>query len=212
MNNLNGWLNVDKPAGVTSNYVSTIIKRILGIKKHGTKLGFIGTLDPFATGLLTFAIGNATKCIDLIPNHYKAYEFSVEWGKHTNTYDVDGDVISTTVNIPTDASIINESQKFIGITLQSPPIFSAVKINGRRAYDLARKGKDFLTTPKNITIKDFQITSHSGVNTTFLVRCSKGCYIRSLAVDLAKNLNSLCFVRVLSNYLNILDVCRILNF
>lgn len=193
-NSINGWLNIDKPCGVTSNHISTILKRKLNIKKNTTKCGFSGTLDPFATGVLVFALGDATKCINIIPNNIKGYEFTVIWGKHTDTHDIDGKILKETVNIPIVSDIESILPSFTGEILQTPPNFSAIKINGKRACDRIRKGETLSIKPKSIFIKSLEITSSSENSTSFKLSCRKGCYVRSLAIDIAKSLNSLCYV------------------
>lgn len=195
---ISGWLNIRKPAGITSNYVSTSIKKKLGIKKHTVRIGFVGTLDPFATGVLPFAIGNATKCIDILPDITKQYEFTVAWGTHTNTYDVDGEVLKTCDSTPSEEEVGAVIPEFIGNIMQSPPAFSAVKIKGQRACDRVRRGENISTTPRQISIYDIQILDHGCRRTTFSVKCKSGCYIRSLAVDLAEKLNTYCYVESLN--------------
>lgn len=195
---ISGWLNIRKPAGITSNYVSTSIKKKLGIKKHTVRIGFVGTLDPFATGVLPFAIGNATKCIDILPDITKQYEFTVVWGTHTNTYDVDGEVLKTCDSTPSEEEVGAVIPEFIGNIMQSPPAFSAVKIKGQRACDRVRRGENISTTPRQISIYDIQILDHGCRRTTFSVKCKSGCYIRSLAVDLAEKLNTYCYVESLN--------------
>lgn len=197
LNEINGWLNLDKPAGVTSNYINTLLKRKLGIKKRGVKIGFTGTLDPFATGLLTFAIGHATKCLEFLTNNTKAYDFSVIWGEHRDTYDKDGAVLDVTSNIPKMQKIQRVIPQFLGETLQMPPPFSAIKIRGKRACDRVRRGESVTPTAKAVFIKSLEITEHSGLCTKFKIVCQKGCYVRSLAVDMAKSLRSSCYVDTL---------------
>lgn len=194
LSSINGWIIIDKPANVTSNYISTILKHKLHINKNTTKCGFSGTLDPFATGVLVFALGNATKCINIIPNNIKGYEFTVIWGKHTNTHDIDGQILEETINIPTISAIESIIPSFIGEILQTPPEFSAIKINGKRACDRVRKGEILSIKPKSIFIKSLEIISSSENSTSFKISCRKGCYVRSLAIDIAKALNSLCYV------------------
>lgn len=195
---IDGWLNICKPAGITSNYVSTSIKKKLGIKKHTIKIGFVGTLDPFATGVLPFALGGATKCIDILPNATKEYTFTAVWGAYTDTFDVDGEVLKTCDNAPNEEEIRAAIPEFIGDIMQSPPAFSAVKIRGQRACDRVRRGENISTTPRQISIYDIQILDHGCQKTTFSVKCKSGCYIRSLAVDLAKKLNTYCYVESLN--------------
>lgn len=213
---LSGWVNINKPSGMNSNRVSTVVKGVLGAKRNNIKVGFTGTLDPFATGLLTFAIGNATKCIDFIPNIMKSYEFTVYWGEHRDTHDVDGELAESSDVIPNPEDISRAASAFIGETMQCPPLFSAVKINGTRACDLVRRGRDIATQAKPIFVEHLAITRHSERETSFQIRCRKGCYIRSLAVDLAKSLGALCYVsqlkRTSDGLFSINDAISLENF
>ena len=134
INNINGWIILDKQPGITSRQAVTKISRILNIKK----VGHGGTLDPMATGVLPIAVGEATKCISLIQNKIKRYSFIVKWGETTNTDDVEGTVLEKSNVRPTKTQVLDILNSFKGKVLQEPPAFSAIKIDGKRSYKLAR--------------------------------------------------------------------------
>ena len=187
----------DKPYGPTSfsivNRARGIIKRKLNVKK--IKVGHAGTLDPLATGLLVICTGKATKTIMGIQDAEKEYTGTITLGATTPSYDLETEVNETfPINHITNELIHQTAKDFEGEHDQMPPIFSAKQVDGKRAYDLARAGKEVKLNTKRITIKEFEITSISRsedkVEVNFRVACSKGTYIRSLAFDLGKTLNS----------------------
>ncbi len=143
-NIINGWLNLYKPKGLSSNKALSEIKKIFNPKK----VGFAGTLDPLAEGVLPIAFGEATRLIEYMENNGKAYTFKVILGVATSTDDMEGEIINKSDKIPTEKEIINALPSFQGEIEQVPPAFSAIKINGERAYNLARKGVDFTIKPK----------------------------------------------------------------
>lgn len=189
-------LLLDKPYGVTSfsvvNRVRGIIKRKLKVKN--IKVGHAGTLDPLATGLLVICTGKATKNITSFQDAEKEYTGTISLGATTPSYDLETEIDKT---FPTDHitdELIREAAKgFVGTQDQMPPVFSAKQVDGKRAYTLARKGKEVKLDPKRITIREFEVTgidrSH-GLTVDFRVSCSKGTYIRSLAYDFGVALNS----------------------
>ncbi len=185
---INGWLMLNKPKGFTSNYCINFIKKRFQIKK----IGYAGTLDPLATGLLPLAIGESTKSIKYFESLKKTYFFTAVWGKETTTLDGEGQIIKNSNIIPSKIDLQNVIKKFIGDIDQKPPNFSAIKINGVRAYNLARKGIDFEVKSKRVSIYNIKIVNHNSNNnqTSFLIKCSKGCYIRSLARDIARELGT----------------------
>lgn len=187
MNNLNGWLIIDKPYEMGSTTVVSQLKRIL----HPSKIGHAGTLDPLATGVLPIALGQATKTIPYVMDGKKTYQFEVTWGVETATDDKEGDIIATSDKRPTLAEIESVLPKFRGTIEQTPPIYSALKVNGKRAYELARAGQEVVLKPRPITIDSFKILEHTPQKTLFEVECSKGTYIRSLGHDLGRHLG--CF-------------------
>ncbi len=179
---MHGWLVVDKPEGLTSNAVLTRLKRCLRIKK----MGHAGTLDPLASGVLPVAFGEATKAIPYVMCQRKTYRFVVEWGSETTTGDREGNIFKEGGPIPTLAMIQEQLPKFHGRIIQQPPIYSAIKIEGRPAYSYARKGLHVDIPKREVEIFHFQALN----KTTFEVTCSKGTYIRSLAQDLATALGT----------------------
>ena len=190
-------LLLDKPFGLTSfsvvNRVRGIIKRKLNVKK--IKVGHAGTLDPLATGLLVICTGKATKTIMEIQDAEKEYTGTITLGATTPSYDLESDVNETfSIEHLNEDLIIELAKTFVGEHDQMPPIFSAKQVDGKRAYDLARAGKDVKLNTKRITIKDFEIqsitTSEKVIEVDFRVTCSKGTYIRSLAYDFGKALDS----------------------
>ena len=184
-----GWLNVFKNTGCTSTEVTRTLKKKFQIKK----IGHYGTLDPLASGVLPIAIGEATKTINFITYNEKAYTFCINWGKETDTLDNEGKVINEIKkNRPNDSEIKAIIKKyFLGKIFQRPPLFSAVKINGKRAYDLARKNIKFETHLREIEIFKFSLLKHENKNTTkFFLSCGPGTYVRSIARDIAKKLGT----------------------
>ncbi len=189
---LDGWLCLDKPAGISSNFAMTKVRRI--VKE---KTGYVGTLDPFATGVLPIAIGKARKFIQFIENNEKAYEFTVVYGEETNTLDNTGIIINKIDNIPTEKNIIQIIPKFLGKIKQTPPQFSAIKVNGQRAYNIARQNKTINLHSREVTIFNLELINFSSKEAKFFISCSKGTYIRALADDMAKSMGTLCYVKEL---------------
>ncbi len=199
---INGWLNIDKPLGVTSNKVLGHLKRILGNKP---KMGHAGTLDPLASGILPIALGEATKTIPFLMEARKTYEFTIKFGSETDTEDAEGKITKTTDVFPDLEALRKILPEFTGKIRQTPPAYSAIKINGQRAYDLARKGEEFEIKEREVTIwelgirhwelgnqKDQLLTPNSQPlrEATLRAICSKGTYIRSLGRDIARALSS----------------------
>ena len=183
-----GILIIDKPEGMSSSFVDRICKKILGVKK----IGHIGTLDPFATGVLPIAINAGTKTIPYIKTEKKTYEFEIKFGQKTNTADKTGEIVETSEVIPTAAEINNVLHKFIGEIYQKPHAFSAIKIDGKRAYEIARKGECPDIKERKITIFDLKLLQQTCGNIyKFVATVSPGTYIRTLTEDIAKAANSL---------------------
>lgn len=184
---MQGIVCVNKPQGWTSFDVVKKIKRIY----NTPKVGHLGTLDPMAEGVLPVAIGRATKLFDYYLKKDKSYLAEFEFGRETDTLDNDGKTILTTDIIPSETEINQVLPKFLGKIMQTPPKYSAVKIDGRRAYDLARKELDFELKSKPVEIHNFTCTRQvSSTTFEFMIECSAGTYIRSLARDVAKKLNT----------------------
>ena len=192
-NNINGWLFIDKPVGVTSFYVIKKIRKFLDIKK----IGHSGTLDPLASGVLGIAIGEATKSIDYL-NDKKEYEFNITFGESKTTEDLEGETLDSTRSIPNKKEIIAILKNFLGVIEQDPPKHSAIKMNGIRSYNLARKDLNFETKKRKVVIYDLvhikQLNEHTH---KFKTICSSGTYIRSIGRDIAIKLNSLGYISFL---------------
>lgn len=192
---INGWINIYKPRGITSARVVSYVKKIL----KGSKIGHTGTLDPEAEGVLPLAVGEATKLSHVLIDGRKRYIFTIQFGAKTTTGDIEGDVVEKTDVIPSPKDCNDITKKFIGKIMQTPPIYSAIKINGQRAYDLARNNKPCVINEREITIFFLKMLSYdaSKMQATYEVECSKGTYVRTLAEDISLSLQSLGFVIVL---------------
>ncbi|MEE2761179.1 MAG: tRNA pseudouridine(55) synthase TruB [Pseudomonadota bacterium] len=179
---VHGWLVIDKPAGVTSAYVVNKARRCL----NAAKVGHGGTLDPLATGVLPLAFGEATKTVSYVMDGVKKYRFTVRWGEARDTDDADGTVTATSDVRPDTASIEAALSHFTGTIEQIPPDYSAVKVDGARAYALARENKDLVLKPRSIRIDEFRLAGRPDADhAVFEVVSGKGAYMRSLARDLA---------------------------
>ncbi len=189
---VDGWLIIDKPAGITSTAVVNKAKWLFQAKKAG----HAGTLDPDATGLLAVAFGEATKTIPYITDGLKNYEFVITLGAATTTDDAMGEIINSTELRPTDTEIQVALPAFVGLIKQIPPKFSAVKINGERAYTLARRGEDMTLAARELFVNrlDF-IKRLSPEDVELSLHCGKGGYVRSIARDLGENLGCLAHVK-----------------
>ena len=173
---MNGWVFIDKPKNITSFKVVKTLREILKVKK----IGHSGTLDPLATGVLAVAIGEATKSIHYF-NQNKVYKFNVVFGESKDTDDINGITIEKSYNIPNKEQIDQCVKFFIGKQNQIPPQYSAVKINGKRAYKLARNNESFVIQPKQVFIKDLKCLGSKGIDEySFILECSSGTYVRSI--------------------------------
>ena len=183
-----GFLNVYKPKGKTSHDVVAILRRVTKIKQ----IGHTGTLDPFAEGVLPICIGKATRLIEYL-NDDKAYIGTVQLGKSTTTYDLEGETVEVSDKTPDLEEIENELNNFRGDIEQLPPIYSAIKVNGKKLYEYARKGEEVEIKPRSVNISELKILNYDQENRILelYIKCSKGTYIRSIAHDLGKNLG--CF-------------------
>jgi len=178
---ISGWLVVDKPAGMTSTAVVNKVRWALG----AAKAGHAGTLDPEATGVLAVALGEATKTVPYITDALKCYEFSVRLGQATNTDDAEGEVIAESTTRPSDDQIKENLNAFIGDIMQVPPKFSAVKIDGQRAYKLARDDEDFEIAARPLFVESLVMLDRPDDDHVLLeMVCGKGGYVRSIARDL----------------------------
>lgn len=182
---ISGWLVVDKPAGPTSTAVVNKVRWALG----AAKAGHAGTLDPEATGVLAVALGEATKTVPFITDALKAYVFDVKLGEATNTDDAEGEVIATSEARPTDEEIKEALLKFVGDIEQVPPKFSAVKVDGQRAYKLSRAGEDITLEARPLYVDELTMVERTDADHVRLeMVCGKGGYVRSIARDLGEAL------------------------
>ena len=190
-----GWINIDKPAGISSARVVAVVRKLLKIKK----VGHAGTLDPIATGVLPIAFGEATKTVRFVQDFDKEYAFTLKLGEETDTYDKEGRVVATSSNYPRLSEIRSALKNFAGEIKQVPPIYSAIKIKGKRAYTIAREGKPISLPDRVVDIKNIKVESFDEISHEIMLRvlCGKGTYVRSLAHDLAKNLDSCGHITVL---------------
>ncbi|HCS22993.1 MAG TPA: tRNA pseudouridine(55) synthase TruB, partial [Rhodospirillaceae bacterium] len=179
---VHGWLNLDKPLGLTSTQAIGRVRRLT----NAQKLGHAGTLDPLATGILPIALGEATKTIPYAQDADKVYRFTVQWGAATNTDDKEGEVIATSDKRPARADIEALLPRFTGDILQTPPQFSAIKLDGERAYDLARAGQAVDIKPRPVTVFSLEITEATENEAVFEMECSKGTYVRAVARDMGQ--------------------------
>ena len=184
--NLQGWINLYKPKGISSFSAIYKVKKKFKIKK----IGHAGTLDPNAEGILPIAINKATKLITFINSNSKKYYFKIKWGEQTTTDDADGEKINFSSKIPTDENILNVIDYFIGNIGQVPPKASAIKINGKRAYTLLRDKKNFDLSEKKVFLKSIKFLGSKNDTSSFFIECGKGFYVRSLARDLAYKLDT----------------------
>ncbi|MCR5506800.1 MAG: tRNA pseudouridine(55) synthase TruB [bacterium] len=200
---LNGFLNIDKPLNISSNDVVFKVKKMLYPHFGKVKIGHTGTLDPLASGVLPIALGEATKTVAFQMENKKTYEFTVKFGTQTSTDDAEGEVIRTSDFIPTEENIRAILPKFLGEIEQIPPKYSAIKINGERAYNLARQGKDFEIKPRQNFIHRLELMEKiSDSEYKFIVTANKGFYVRSVARDIANALNSAGYVSYLRRISN----------
>lgn len=185
---VHGWLVLDKPVGMTSTHAVSVVKRAFRAKRAG----HAGTLDPLASGLLPIALGEATKTVPFVMDGRKVYRFTVRWGEERDTDDAEGHLTATSVERPTAAAIRALIPRFSGVIEQVPPRFSAVKIDGERAYDLARDGEQVELAPRPVEIHRLDLIEMPDSDHTVLAaECGKGTYVRALARDMGRALGCL---------------------
>lgn len=183
-----GVINLDKPPGLTSARVVGVVKRLL---PRGTKIGHAGTLDPFATGVLLLLVGRATKACERLMDAPKQYEATVKFGATTATDDPESpEVPATPISPPPTAAVVAAAQKLVGDILQRPPAFSAMKVDGRRAYDLARKGKLVELEPRPVRVYAIDLLQYAWPLLTLRIDCGRGTYVRAIARDLGAALGT----------------------
>ena len=190
---VNGWIILDKGVGMTSTHAVAVVKRGLSAKKAG----HAGTLDPLASGILPIALGEATKTVPFIMDGRKSYVFTVAWGEETNTDDAEGEVVGRTELIPEPSAIEALLPRFIGQVQQVPPRFSAIKIQGERAYDLARDGEVVELQARTVEIDRIALVHHEGNRSVLEADCGKGTYVRAIARDLGRTLGCLGHIAAL---------------
>ena len=179
---VHGWIALDKPLGMTSTHAVAVVRRLLNAKKAG----HAGTLDPLASGLLPLAFGEATKTVPYVVDGEKAYRFTVTFGIETDTDDSEGRVVSQSDQRPSESEILAALPRFTGSVTQVPPRFSAIKIDGERAYDLARGGEAVELQPRIVEIHTLTLVSFDGQSAVLEAECGKGTYVRAIARDLER--------------------------
>ncbi|MBB3809107.1 tRNA pseudouridine(55) synthase TruB [Pseudochelatococcus contaminans] len=190
---INGWLILDKPIGMTSTHAVAVVKRIFNARKAG----HAGTLDPLASGILPIALGEGTKTVPYVMDGRKAYAFTVSWGAETNTDDTEGEVTARSDRRPTREEVEALLPRFTGELMQVPPRFSAIKIDGERAYDLARDGEEVELAARPVLIHRLTLVEHTGDTSTLEAECGKGTYVRAIARDLGRAIGCLGHVATL---------------
>jgi tRNA pseudouridine55 synthase len=184
---VSGWVILDKPVGMGSTEAVSKVKWLF----QAEKAGHAGTLDPLASGMLPIALGEATKTVPYVQDGAKVYRFTVAWGEERSTDDLEGPVTRHSAARPSEAEIRALLPKYTGVVMQVPPQFSAIKIAGERAYDLAREGETVDIPAREVEIGRLDIVKHDADRTVFEIECGKGTYVRSLARDMGRDLG--CF-------------------
>ena len=191
---VHGWVVLDKPVGMSSTQAVSVVKRLFQAKRAG----HAGTLDPLASGVLPIALGEATKTVPFVMEGRKVYRFTVRWGEERDTDDAEGRVIDSSTQRPTTQAIAAVLPRFTGQITQVPPRFSAVKIDGERAYDLARDGEVVEMAPRPVEIHRLELIEMPDPDhAKFIAECGKGTYVRALARDLGRTLGCLGHVTAL---------------
>jgi tRNA pseudouridine55 synthase len=184
---VSGWVILDKPVGMGSTDAVSKVKWLF----QAEKAGHAGTLDPLASGMLPIALGEATKTVPYVQDGAKVYRFTVAWGEERSTDDLEGPVTNSSDQRPAEADVRALLPKYTGVIMQTPPQFSAIKIAGERAYDLAREGETVEIPAREIEVGRLDIVEHRSEGTVFEIECGKGTYVRSLARDMGRDLR--CF-------------------
>jgi tRNA pseudouridine55 synthase len=191
---VDGWVILDKPVGLGSTPAVSRVRRLFGAQKAGHG----GTLDPLASGVLPIALGEATKTVPFVMDGRKEYRFTLRFGQARSTEDAEGEVTATSDLRPTDEAIRGALAAFVGEVEQVPPAFSALKIEGKRAYDLARAGEPVALKPRRVLIERLELLGRPDADhADFVVSCGKGTYIRSLGRDLALSLETVGYLSAL---------------
>ncbi|MEQ9635509.1 MAG: tRNA pseudouridine(55) synthase TruB [Devosia marina] len=183
---ISGWVVLNKPYDFTSTQAVGKVRWLL----NAAKAGHAGTLDPLATGILPIALGEATKAVPQVQDGIKVYRFTIGWGKATSTDDTEGEVVATSDVRPEQGALEAVLPRFTGTIMQRPPAFSAIKVDGERAYDLARAGEKVEMAERPIDVDAIELVSHSPEESVLEVTCGKGTYVRALARDIAEALGT----------------------
>ena len=184
---VDGWINLDKPVGVSSTQAVGRLKFLFNAKKAG----HAGTLDPLASGVLPVAFGEATKTVPIVQDGAKAYRFRVRWGEESETDDAEGRVVARSDRRPGWTEIETMLPRFVGLIEQRPPMYSAIKVEGARAYDLARRGESFEIPARRIRVYRLELISAEAESAVFEAECGKGAYVRAIARDFGRSLGCL---------------------
>jgi tRNA pseudouridine55 synthase len=191
---VHGWIVLDKPVGMTSTHAVAVVRRLFLAKRAG----HAGTLDPLASGLLPIALGEATKTVPFVMDGRKTYAFTVRWGEERDTDDAEGKVVATSAARPSADAIAALLPRFTGTIEQVPPCFSAIKIAGERAYDMAREGESVELAARPVDIHALTlVATRDADHAEFSAECGKGTYVRALARDIGRTLGCLGHVSAL---------------
>lgn len=185
MENISGFINLNKPSGMSSAAAVAKVKRATGMS-----CGHMGTLDPMAAGVLPVAVGNAARLFNYLLEKEKVYRAVFRFGEETDTLDATGTLLREGLSVPSAGEIAAVLHEFIGNIEQTPPAYSAKSVNGVRAYQLARQGKEVALKAKTVRINEFSLSGGSGGSYEFVIRCGGGTYVRSLGRDLAERLDT----------------------
>src|SRR5262245_21301040 len=191
---VHGWVIIDKPVGMTSTFAVSVVKRLFRAKRAG----HAGTLDPLASGCLPIALGEATKTVPFVMESRKVYRFTVRWGEERDTDDADGRVVATSEKRPAREAVEALLPGYTGTIIQVPPRFSAIKVDGERAYDLARDGETVELEARPVEIHRLAIVNAPDADhMEFEAECGKGTYVRALARDIGRALGCLGHIAAL---------------
>jgi len=190
---VHGWVILDKPSGITSTQAVAQVRRIF----NAQKAGHAGTLDPLATGILAIALGEATKTVPYVQDAAKIYRFTATWGESRDTDDAEGKVTGTSQVRPSREAIEAVLPRFTGVLSQTPPAYSAIKVAGERAYDLAREGEEVTLEPRQVQVYEARLVGMEPDSAEFEILCGKGTYVRSWVRDIALALGTLGYVSAL---------------
>jgi len=190
---VHGWVILDKPSGITSTQAVAQVRRIF----NAQKAGHAGTLDPLATGILAIALGEATKTVPYVQDAAKIYRFTATWGESRDTDDAEGKVSGTSQVRPSREAIEAVLPRFTGVLSQTPPAYSAIKVAGERAYDLAREGEEVTLEPRQVQVYEARLVGMEPDSAEFEILCGKGTYVRSWVRDIALALGTLGYVSAL---------------